>query len=495
MRPISLLLALAACTSTADKPDDTDTDTDTVDTDSAADDTGPDTDAAHAPSAPVIALSPTAPPAGVDLTVVIVTPSVDPDGDDVSYRYAWTEAGAARPDLTGDTVPGTETTDGEVWTVTVTPTDGTLDGPSADASVTIGNTAPTAPGLSFDPAAPEDHDTLTLVFDPPATDPDGDPLTTSITWYEDDSLNTVFTDATTVDGRYVGGGETFRAVVSVTDGYHDPVVTEASVTVANTPPTLDHPHIEPTSPADDDDLVVTGINADDADGNDLALTYVWYRDGVEATDVGNVDTVPAAATAVDESWSVTVTVSDGTDTATDSADPVTIIPWEGAVYYRTFTARISPDGSTATGSWSLDMVTHGGRYGENDCDLLWQIDAGENARLCPRCDYAFQATYTLDASSVVTTGSTCTGDAADATGDFTYRIGGSAFSATLYVGYSSYYYYYYYGYYGDSMYFSGTGHSYYGYYGVYDDYHTVSTSTDTAGYTTLSAYEAEKRYY
>ncbi len=225
-----LLLALAACSSPSDDGKATD-DTGPVDTDADTDTEDSDTNAPNeAPSAAEIAILPAVPSEGVDITVVIVTPSTDPDGDPVTYGYAWTVDGAPTG-LDGATVPGASVGAAQTWQVTVTPTDGIDAGPATTASVIVGNTAPSAPGLSFDPAEPLEGDDITLVFDPPAIDADGDPITTTITWYDDGSLDARLDGVTVVDGRYVANNETFRAVVTVTDGYHAPVVTEASVTV------------------------------------------------------------------------------------------------------------------------------------------------------------------------------------------------------------------------------------------------------------------------
>lgn len=240
-----MLLLLAACAGPT--PDDSKPDTDTVDTDTDTD-TGRDTDTStdtappdpnDAPGAAEIVITPTTPPVGADFSVTIVTPSVDPDGDAVSYRYAWTVDGVP-VDIADALVPGASATLGQRWEVTVTPTDGELDGPTATAAAVIGNSPPTAPGLAILPEDPEENDELTLVIDPAPVDPDGDPLTTTITWYQDDSWVPWLDGLTTVDGAYVDIPETWRAVVSVTDGFNDPVTAEITVELAygcaNLPP-------------------------------------------------------------------------------------------------------------------------------------------------------------------------------------------------------------------------------------------------------------------
>ncbi len=237
-----VLVVLAACQPPLDgalPPDTGATDTDTVETDTVETDTvetdTEETDPNQPPTAPEIAITPTAPAPGLDFSVGIVTPSTDPDGDPVSYTYAWTRDGApAMLDgvaLDGATVPGASAAILEVWAVTVTPTDGRDPGPSASTSVTIGNSPPIAPVISLTPEEPTEGDDLELHFDVPAVDPDGDPLTTTIRWYDNDSYVSMLDDLSIIPGRYVDDDELFLAVVSTTDGFHDPVVVEASVYV------------------------------------------------------------------------------------------------------------------------------------------------------------------------------------------------------------------------------------------------------------------------
>lgn len=231
-----LLFLTLACTGTPDDskppadtdPADTDVDTDPADTgDSAPIETN------EAPSAAEIAITPSTPPVGADFSVTIVSESVDPDGDSVTYAYAWTVDGVASAE-TGATIPGASAVLGQRWEVTVTPSDGELDGPSTTVSAVVGNSPPTAPGLAITPEEPDAGDDLTLVLDPPAADPDGDTLTTTITWYQDESYVSWFDNLTTIDGSYVGFPDRFTAVVSVSDGYNDPVTAEITVVLEYT---------------------------------------------------------------------------------------------------------------------------------------------------------------------------------------------------------------------------------------------------------------------
>lgn len=102
---------------------------------SQADDTG-DTENDRGPSAATIAITPPSPTDEDTLTCTILNEAVDPDGDPVSYRYSWSLDGADAG-LASATVSSSLTSGGQAWMCEVTPTDGTLDGPPATASVTI----------------------------------------------------------------------------------------------------------------------------------------------------------------------------------------------------------------------------------------------------------------------------------------------------------------------------------------------------------------------
>ncbi len=96
-----------------------------------------------APTAPAVALQPVTPrEQGEPLVCRITTESIDVDGDAISYSIAWTLGGAvaeadAQTDRPGDTVSGDRLVSGEEWACTVTPSDGTMDGPAATATATV----------------------------------------------------------------------------------------------------------------------------------------------------------------------------------------------------------------------------------------------------------------------------------------------------------------------------------------------------------------------
>jgi hypothetical protein len=93
------------------------------------------------PTAPVVVIAPGPAFTADDLSAVIITASTDPEGDPITYTYAWTFDGT--PVATTDaTILASETIKGELWQVTVTPTDVLLAGESATTDREISNTPP-----------------------------------------------------------------------------------------------------------------------------------------------------------------------------------------------------------------------------------------------------------------------------------------------------------------------------------------------------------------
>ncbi|MBM4390897.1 MAG: hypothetical protein FJ090_07220 [Deltaproteobacteria bacterium] len=446
-----------------------------------------------APGAPVVAISPASPNEASDLAVTIVTESVDAEADAVSYRYAWSVNGTAAADISGATVPADRTTDGDTWTVEVYPNDGLLEGSPGTSTVTIANAPPVAPTIHIDPPAPAPGDALTLVFDTPATDANGDALTQIITWYEDGARSLSWDGLTTIEGMYVDGGEHFRAVVTVTDGYSDVLTVEAEVTVANTPPEISSVTISPSDPTDSDDLTCT-VRASDEDGEDPETGYRWFRDGVEATEVGNSDTVPSDLTTIGESWECQGEATDGVDTVTLLSDAEVVRGFWGYRMRGEITVNITEDTAgtpSGTGEGTWEVYSSGGRYNDNDCEVVWSLIATENTGLCRGCEYAFDAEWTYDsAASTITTG--CSAMTTDSSGSITVRTGPAISAYWDDASVSTYSYYYR----ELSLSARGTGGRFGGYYGrYYGYYYAVDETTDTAGNVTLTAYTDHFIYY
>lgn len=260
------------------------------------------------PSAPGVRVTPN--PAGTndDLVASVVSASVDPEGDPVSYTWGWARNGTPMSGYTTATLPAAATSRGETWTATATPSDGAGAGPGGSDSVTIGNAAPSVSGLTLSPSSPTTSTTLTASAT--GTDPDGDPVSFTYTW----AVNGVSTGTTgtTLSGvSYFNRGDTVAVTATPSDGTASGTPSSASVVIGNTAPTLSA-SLSPASPTTTSTLIVSASTAD-ADGDSVTLSYAWRVNGSGIS--------PTTAT-IGGSWfnkndtvSVTVTATDGTDTA------------------------------------------------------------------------------------------------------------------------------------------------------------------------------------
>lgn len=268
-----LPLSLAACTDEAKDegtPEGADGASDGAD---GADGTADGAPSNSPPTTATVALSPERPTTDQDATVVIVAGASDPDGDGLTYRYVWFQDGVLRADLTTDTLPASETTKGEVWTVSVVATDGALDGGAAEAEATVVNSPPTA-SISL-PAAVNTEAELVATVE--GIDADGDPVTFALSWTVDGA-------PTSRAGAAVPASETRRGQVwaltatpSDDEGEGAPVTAE--VLIENGLPTIASVELGPDPAFEGSELRATVLGAADMDGDALSFAYAWSVNG------------------------------------------------------------------------------------------------------------------------------------------------------------------------------------------------------------------------
>lgn len=96
------------------------------------------------PTAPTVVLSPEEPGPDDDLVALIVEPPVDPNraSENLVLDWRWVRDGLSVSAMLSDTVPASQTLSGETWEVRVRAFDGTVFGPEAAATVTVGEPEP-----------------------------------------------------------------------------------------------------------------------------------------------------------------------------------------------------------------------------------------------------------------------------------------------------------------------------------------------------------------
>lgn len=147
----------------------------------------------------------------------------DADGDPVGVSHAWTVDGTSVSE-TSTILQASAFSRGQEVVCIVTASDDEESGEPATASVTISNTAPTAPSISITPRGPgEGVDDLLCSIVTDGTDADGDALTYTFSWSVDGTSHTGTTSTTTHTGDTLPAsetiaGETWSCTVDTDDG-------------------------------------------------------------------------------------------------------------------------------------------------------------------------------------------------------------------------------------------------------------------------------------
>ena len=263
------------------------------------------------PGPPAVALEPAEPSALTGVQAAVKKPSADRDGDTLSYRYSWTRDGLPVPFETA-TIPPSTLRHGEVWRVEVTPFDGEERGAPVVAQVVVKNTPPAAPAVLVVPEVAGVGQELTCQVKAPPKDPDEEPVTVHLKWYRNGQLVPVAEDSATLPVGIVRRGERWRCEVWASDGLASSPRAGGEISIRNTAPTAPLVVVEPERPHRRDALAcrIAGPSVD-KDGDPIAYTYTWWRNGKS---VGGPDParVEPNRVAKNERWKCSAQPSDGT---------------------------------------------------------------------------------------------------------------------------------------------------------------------------------------
>lgn len=253
-----------------------------------------------APTAPtLVAITPVS-PLTADALVAAASGSGDADSDAVTYEYRWYNGGTLTA-FTGATLSSIHTTKGDVWYVEARAAAGGLYSAwVASDSVTIGDTAPTAPDVIILQGSPLTTDDLVALADN-SLDPDDDAITYEYRWYKDGTL-TAFTGATLSNADTAKGDVWYAEARAAAGGLFSAWVESAPVTIGDTAPTAPEVSILQTSPLTTDDLVASASGSSDVDSDAVTYEYRWYKSGILTafTDA----TLSSADTYKGEEWTV-----------------------------------------------------------------------------------------------------------------------------------------------------------------------------------------------
>ena len=274
-------------------------------------------------SVPAVDVTPNLPVTADNLICSVSSATIS--GARTTISYAWYKDGVRQTGLTGNTVDARYTAKGQTWKCVVT-TKVVRNGRTSTSSnsdvVTIHNTPPTAPAVNVTPDLPLTTDNLTCSVVTPSSDPDGDAITYTHAWYKDGVLQPQFT-RNAVDASYTAKGETWKCIVTASDGT-DTSAGSDQVRVQNNPPTAPIVNITPDLPDTADNLTCSIVTpSSDPDGDAITYAYAWCKNNNLQTQLTR-NTVDASYTTLGEVWKCIVTASDGAAVSAGSFDQVTI---------------------------------------------------------------------------------------------------------------------------------------------------------------------------
>jgi hypothetical protein len=203
-------------------------------------------------------------------------------------------------------------------TVTVTDSDGNTTTDSITITITE-NAGPTSPDVQIVPDPAYTNNDLFAVLTAPAIDPDGDPITYTYTWY----LDGVFYSegsSTSIPSEATAKGQEWRVVVVASDGTATSEPVEDSITVQNTPPSIESVDLTPDEASAADTLNCAHEGFFDLDGDGDNSSYAWTINGVYA---GSGNTLSGGYGAGD-TVTCTVTPNDFEDNGMPRSDAIVI---------------------------------------------------------------------------------------------------------------------------------------------------------------------------
>jgi hypothetical protein len=244
--------------------------------------------------------------------LVTTSATFDADGDTVSLVYAWTRDDVAQPTESA-TLDAGSTASGEVWAVTVTPSDGESVGEPASAEVRIGNSPPLVVSVTLEPEAPFVNEPVTAIVT--TYDADGEPVENTYTWYVDGVLAQSGSSDTLPAGSFAKHQRINVEVVPTDAEARGEAFLSADAIALNSPPTVVSAQIAPDPAYEGSTLACVPGGASDLDGDTLTWGYAWTLGG---TRVATTETLDGASFSKGDVVGCSATPHDG------EADGVTV---------------------------------------------------------------------------------------------------------------------------------------------------------------------------
>ncbi len=297
----------------------------------------------------------------------------DADGDSIEvHELQWLNNGVHVEAADGlNPLPASMTAKGDEWTVRVRANDGEVwSAWEESAPVTVVNAAPSVhEAVLSSPSMSALHD---LAIGLNASDHDGDTVSVPLVlWYLNGEATEHNVNQTTLEATHLTKGDAWHAVMLVSDGEDEVLVTTPVTTIQNAAPTVDVAW--PASASSLSDLTPT-LTVADVDGDTTSITLNWYKNGFRDASLTNATTVPAAKLAPGQVWTMHAHATDGelnseevqTSFTVPNLAPVAVIDavsnniWFGETTVLSATASTDADGGISAYAWSWNGQTASG---------------------------------------------------------------------------------------------------------------------------------------
>lgn len=273
-----------------------------------------------APSAPVVEIQPDEAEMDDSLTATIVTESVDPEGDAITYLYTWSTDGVVQENFTTAEIPEGSLVRDQLWSVSVTATDGVNVSEPALAEITIGD-APPEVSVTITPESPTASDTLVCEYT--AEDPDGDEITLVVVKW---SVNGTYTQdgQDPLAGEFEAGDVVRCLVVATSLSLSQEAWEEVTIAEGSGAPTVQSATIVGDLPVKEtSNSVSCDVVASDPEEDPLTFTINWYVNGNTAA-MNTTEADPSLYVKGDE-LQCSATASDGSNVSAEVLSAVEVV--------------------------------------------------------------------------------------------------------------------------------------------------------------------------
>ena len=238
------------------------------------------------PSQPQVALSPESGGADTLFTCGLIGMAQDPDGDPITYTTSWfvndhlnlgiSSLSVSPQELVSD-ASFTQAKRGDTLRCEVNADDGfDLSEPGLSQDLALGNSLPTASGLTLSPPMVYEGQTITCSVED-EFDFDGDAIDWSFSWTRN-NIPIPGANDDTLASEFFSRDDVIRCIATPNDGYDSglPLASDP-LTIQNTTPSLAAINIEPSAGPRSQVFSCVGSGLEDGDPEDAPLIqYTWF---------------------------------------------------------------------------------------------------------------------------------------------------------------------------------------------------------------------------